>query len=236
MFDVIAFDADDTLWANEHVYLMKRDRFVGLLRPFSNSNNIGEVLDKTEIGNLHYYGYGIKSFILSMIETAVSLTDGRVSGEAIQTIIQFGKEMREHPVQLNDGVQVVLDQLGQRYTLMLITKGDLFEQESKIARSGIAEKFKYIEVVSEKDPETYDNLLQKYGIAPSRFLMIGNSVRSDILPVVEIGGTAVHIPAETTWAHEEVTFQPGQSRPYEMLERITQLPDYISQKKKKASE
>lgn len=229
MFDVIAFDADDTLWANEHLYLMKRDRFIDLLRPFAKPDSIGQMLDKTEIANLHYYGYGIKSFILSMMETAVTLTEGRVSGEAIQAILNFGKEMRDHPVQLHEGVDAVLEELGQIYTLMLITKGDLFEQESKIARSGIAERFQYVEVVSEKNPETYDTLLQKYGIAPSRFLMVGNSPRSDILPVVEIGGTAVHIPAETTWAHENVALAIGQPRPYKVLDNIRQLPEYIKQ-------
>ncbi len=149
MFDVIAFDADDTLWANEHLFVMKRDAFIALLRPYANTHNIGETLDKTEIANLHYYGYGIKSFILSMVETAVMLTDGRVPGEAIAAILQFGKEMRDHPVKLKDDVEAVLDELGQRTTLMLITKGDLFEQESKIARSGIAGRFKYIEVVND---------------------------------------------------------------------------------------
>lgn len=229
MFDVIAFDADDTLWSNEHLYLMKRDRFIELLRPYANPDTIGETLDKTEIANLHYYGYGIKSFILSMVETAVALTDGRISGDAIHAILTFGKEMRDHPVQLHDGVKPVLTELGQVYTLMLITKGDLFEQESKIARSGIAERFQYVEVVSEKNPETYDALLQKYGIAPSRFLMVGNSPRSDILPVLEIGGTAVHIPAETTWAHENVPLAAGQQRPYKVLDNIRQLPNYIKQ-------
>ncbi len=229
MFDVIAFDADDTLWSNEHLYLMNRERFIDLLRPYANPDTIGETLDKTEIANLRYYGYGIKSFILSMVETAVALTDGRISGDAIQAILTFGKEMRDHPVQLQVGIETILAELGQEYTLMLITKGDLFEQESKIARSGIAERFQYIEVVSEKNPETYDGILQKYDIAPSRFLMVGNSPRSDILPVLDIGGTAVHIPAETTWAHENVTLAAGRRRPYKVLDDIRQLPDYIKQ-------
>jgi putative hydrolase of the HAD superfamily len=140
--------------------------------------------------------------------------------------------MRDHPVQLKEGVAAVLAELGQRYPLMLITKGDLFEQESKIARSGIADSFQYIEVVSEKVPKTYDRLLHKYGIAPTGFLMIGNSPRSDILPVIEIGGTAVHIPAATTWAHEDVTFKPGQVRPYDVLKNIGELPGYIEGKVK----
>lgn len=227
MFDVIAFDADDTLWHNEHLYIMKREQFIDLLRPYADPDLIGITLDQTEIANLHYYGYGIKSFALSMVETAVSLTDGRVSGEAIQAILRFSKEMRDHPVQLFEGVEAVLNELGQIYTLMLITKGDLFEQESKIARSGITDRFKYIEVVSEKEAETYDALLHKFGIAPSRFLMVGNSVKSDVLPVVQIGGTAVHIPYATTWAHEQVTFSPESQLSYDVLDHIGLLPAYL---------
>src|SRR5690606_26192817 len=147
MFDVIAFDADDTLWHNEHLYIMKREQFLDLLRPYGDPAQIGSRLDSTEIANLHYYGYGIKWFILSMVETAVAVTDGRVSAQTIQTILQFGKEMREHPVKLFDGIETVLDGLKPAHQLMLITKGDLFEQESKIARSGIADRFDRIEVV-----------------------------------------------------------------------------------------
>lgn len=226
MFDVIAFDADDTLWPNEHLYIMKRDQFIEMLRPYADPHHIGDTLDQTEIANLHYYGYGIKSFALSMVETAVHLTNGRVSGETIQAILQFSKEMRDHPVQLFDGVTAVLDTLQPHYRLMIITKGDLFEQESKIARSGIADRFQYIEVVSEKEAETYDALLHKYGIAPSRFLMVGNSVRSDILPVVAIGGTAVHIPHTSTWAHELVP-QADRSG-YTELAHIGQLPEWLA--------
>ncbi|NJN55515.1 MAG: HAD family hydrolase [Anaerolineae bacterium] len=226
MFDVVAFDADDTLWPNEHLYILKRDRFIELLQPFADPHQIGEGLDETEIANLHYYGYGIKSFVLSMVETAVSLTNGRVSGETIQAILQFGKEMRDHPVQLFEGVTAVLDELQPHYQLMIITKGDLFEQESKIARSGIADRFRTIEVVSKKEAETYDALLHKFGIAPSRFLMVGNSLRSDILPVVEIGGTAVHIPHTTTWAHEHV---PDADRShYTELTHISQLTGWLA--------
>lgn len=227
MFDVIAFDADDTLWHNEHLYIMKREQFLELLRPYGDPERIGSRLDSTEIGNLHYYGYGIKSFVLSMVETAVAVTDGRVSGHTIQAILQFGKEMRDHPVKLFDGIETILDSLKPTYRLMLITKGDLFEQESKIARSGIADRFDWVEVVSEKEAPVYQALLQKYGIDPGRFLMIGNSVRSDILPVVEIGGTAVHIPYATTWAHELVEFAPDVQRPYDTLENIRQLPSYL---------
>lgn len=228
MFEIIAFDADDTLWYNEHLYVMTRDKFIALIEAHTSRNNIGEILDKTEIDNLHYYGYGIKSFILSMVETAVSLTNGQISGEAIQEILDYGKAMRDHPVKLYDGVLEVLDELGPNYPLMLITKGDLFEQESKIARSGIAERFKYIEVVSEKEPETYAYLLKKYSINPERFVMIGNSPKSDILPVVAIGGTAVHIPATTTWAHELVQATP-EAHGYYQLQSIRQLPQLLAQ-------
>lgn len=226
MFDVIAFDADDTLWPNEHLYIMKREQFIEMLRPYAHPDHIGQTLDQTEIANLRYYGYGIKSFALSMVETAVTLTNGRVSGETIQAILQFSKEMRDHPVQPFEGVTAVLDELQSSCRLMIITKGDLFEQESKIARSGIADRFQYIEVVSEKVAETYDALLHKYGIAPSRFLMVGNSVRSDILPVVTIGGTAVHIPQTTTWAHEHVPHADRSS--YAELAHIRELPGWLA--------
>jgi putative hydrolase of the HAD superfamily len=226
MFDVIAFDADDTLWENEKLYVMHRDRFIELLRPFTNAEHAGESLDQIEIANLHYYGYGVKSFILSMVETAVSITNGRISGDAIQAILNFGKEMRDHPVQLLPGVTAVLDTLTPHYTLMLITKGDLFEQESKIARSGIADRFRWIEVVSEKEAPTYAALLQKYAIPPQRFLMVGNSPRSDILPVLEIGATAVHIPAPT-WAYEQIS--PVNPPTYAVLDHIRLLPAHLQQ-------
>ena len=227
MFEIIAFDADDTLWYNEHLYLMKRDNFIELIQSHTHVKTIGEILDKTEIANLHYYGYGIKSFILSMIETAVTLTDGQISGDAIQAILSYGKEMRDHPVKLYDGVLDVLDQLGQTYPLMLITKGDLFEQESKIARSGIADRFKYIEVVSEKEPQNYAKLLAQYNLNPHNFMMIGNSPKSDILPILALGGTAVHIPAESTWAHEQVQTSP-EEQDYFQIENIRQLPELIA--------
>lgn len=228
MFEMIAFDADDTLWYNEHLYVLNRDNFIELIRPFTTHENIGEILDQTEINNLRYYGYGIKSFILSMVETAVSLTKGQISGDAVQAILNFGKEMRDHPVKLYDGVLDVLTELGQTYPLMIITKGDLFEQESKIARSGIAERFKYIEVVSEKDAASYVNLLKKYEINPQRFIMIGNSLKSDVLPIIEIGGTAVHLPATTTWAHEQVHATPEKDGYYE-VSHIQQFPELIKQ-------
>jgi putative hydrolase of the HAD superfamily len=184
-------------------------------------------LDETELRNLQYYGYGIKSFALSMIETAIELTDGRVPGKEIQAIIDFAKEMLTAPVQLLDQVQEVVSTLSASYQLMLVTKGDLFDQETKIAQSGLANHFTHIEIVSEKKTGTYQGLLAKYEIDPGRFLMVGNSLKSDILPVVEIGGHAVYIPYHTTWIHEAVNDLDQANRAYFELEHIGLLPDLV---------
>ncbi|MGB2911288.1 MAG: HAD hydrolase-like protein, partial [Anaerolineales bacterium] len=178
-------------------------------------------------GNLKYYGYGIKSFILSLIEAAVELSDGRVDAEKIQHIIKIGKEMLRADIPLFEQAKVVLTELSQDYDLMMVTKGESFEQMRKVRQSGLAGYFRYIEVVGDKSKETYQELLGKFRFDPSRFLMIGNSLRSDIIPVLEIGGQAVHIPYDQTWFYENEGDQTVNTADYYEIEHLGQLPDLI---------
>jgi len=202
----IAFDADDTLWGHEHVFVDAKARCLKLLKPYMKPGmDLEQELYAFERKNLKIFGYGVKGFTLSMIETAVELSGGKISGTEIQQIIDLGKEMLAHDIELLPGVSEAIAAFKPNFKLMLITKGDLFAQEGKIARSGLAREFDVIEIVSEKNPETYRAILDRHGIAPAGFLMLGNSLRSDVLPVVEIGGRAVHLPHEYTWHHEAVT-------------------------------
>ncbi len=227
--DVIAFDADDTLWHNEHIYLNTHEKFKQLLRQYHHEEWIDQRLHETEIRNLQHFGYGIKGFTLSMIETAIELSEGRVSVNEIQAIIEFGKEMLQAPVELLDGAAETIAHLAESYELMLITKGDLFDQETKIARSGLGDYFSRIEVVSEKDVETYKRLTAKHGIAPPRFLMVGNSLKSDILPVIAMGGQAVYIPYRTTWIHERVADEELEAKEYKTIQHISFLPAFLAE-------
>lgn len=229
MFDVLAFDADDTLWHNETLFVMTQEKFRALLEPYLTKEWTGDELYATEIRNLAYFGYGIKGFTLSMIETAIELTDARIPAHEIQSIIDFAKTMVKTPVNLLDHATEVIPSLAQSHTLMLITKGDLFDQETKIAQSGLADYFTHIEIVAEKTVDTYRRILAKHQIDPQRFLMIGNSLRSDILPVIEVGGHAIHVPYQTTWAHETVSDHIAQQHTYAKLSHLGLLPDFIAQ-------
>lgn len=227
-FDVVAFDADDTLWHNESLYNMTQDRFKGLLAPYHDGEIIDHELYETEMRNLARYGYGIKAFTLSMIETAVELTDGRVGGAEIRQIIDFAHDMLAAPIRLMDGIEEVLAALATDYQLMVISKGDLLDQETKLARSGLAEYFDLIEIVSNKRPETYSELLARHGIAADRFLMVGNSLSSDILPVLAIGGHGVHIPYHITWAHEVPDEEEIAGEQFAELEDVRLLPELLA--------
>lgn len=221
----IAFDADDTLWHNEAHYRNAEAWFRGMLAPYHEPDWIQERLLATETANLARFGYGIKSFVLSMIETAVELTEGRITGQEVQRIVDLGKEMLAHPVEPLPHVPETLAALEGRYRLLVITKGDLLDQESKLARSGLSHYFAGLEVVSEKDEAAYRAILGRHGIAPAEFLMVGNSVRSDILPVLALGGLAVHVPAATTWIHEHVEdADPGD---FATLEHLGLLPAWL---------
>ncbi len=224
---VVAFDADDTLWQNEALFVEAKTKFKQLLSRYSASKPIVQRLDDTESYNLRYFGYGVKSFTLSMVETAIELTNGQIQGQDIQKIIAFGKEMLTKPVQLLEHVQDVVEKLSQSHQLMLITKGDLLDQERKILQSGLAPYFSSIEIVSDKTPETYKGVLAKYNVDPQHFLMVGNSLRSDILPVIAIGGQAVHIPHHFTWSHEIVTIHENPQQEYFECEHISLLLELI---------
>lgn len=228
IFDVIAFDADDTLWHNERHYTEAKESFKSILTRYHDAAWIEQRLDETELQNLNRYGYGIKSFALSMIETAIELTEGRINGSEVREIIALSWDMLGKPMDIFAGVTETLQQLAKSQRLMLITKGDLFEQEAKVARSGLSHHFVSIEIVSEKTPQSYCAILDKHRIRPERFLMIGNSLKSDVLPVLEIGGHAIHIPFETTWVHELVPEEALRGRTFTSLERISQLTLWLN--------
>jgi putative hydrolase of the HAD superfamily len=201
--EVIGLDADDTLWHNETLFSVTHQRFAELLADHADADELGKRMLETERQNLHLFGYGAKGFTLSMIETALEVTNGDLPGSHVQAILDLGKALLSHPVDLLDGVREAIEALADR-RLVLITKGDLFHQETKVAGSGLGEHFERIEIVSEKDEATYRRVLADLGVEPEHFLMVGNALRSDVLPVVAIGGRAVHVPYEVDWAHELV--------------------------------
>lgn len=230
MIETIAFDGDDTLWHNETLFTVTQARFAQLLEPYGPVADLADRLVATEERNLMVFGYGIKGFILSMIETAIEVTDGRVQATEIQALIDAGKAMRDHPVELLEGVRDVVEGLaGGPRRIMVITKGDLFDQESKLAGSGLAELFDAVEIVSEKDEPTYRRILHRYAIDAGSFLMVGNSLRSDVLPVVEVGGRAVHVPYEVTWALEQVEPVTGGRPGVWEIETIRSLPALLAE-------
>ncbi len=207
----IAFDADDTLWVNEPFFTEAEKALELLLEPYTGLRGkaLTEALYEREMRNLSFFGYGAKGFTLSMIETAIELTDGKVSGKEIQQILDEGKRVLDYPIEKMDGVPEVLSLLKKRYHLMVITKGDLFNQESKMARSGLADYFRHVEIVSEKVPSTYRQIMEKYGLEPGEGMMVGNSLKSDILPALEVGMQAVHIQQDYGWVHEAVEAERG---------------------------
>jgi putative hydrolase of the HAD superfamily len=226
-FDLIGFDADDTLWHTEIHYTQAQDAFKQLLSPWAPVERIDEILDECILNNLPGYGYGIKAFILSLIEAAIVISEGKIRGDQIEQILSIGKAMKSADVVLRPHVKGALQNLVSTYPLMLITKGDLLDQTAKVERSGIASFFSSVEVVNDKNIETYAAILERHAVDPHHFLMVGNTIRSDVHPVLALGGTAVHIPADTTWDHEMVPgFDTTQSGFYE-LENMGQLPALI---------
>jgi putative hydrolase of the HAD superfamily len=228
-FDWIAFDADDTLWHNERIYNAAQSKFHALLVQYHSIEWIDDRLYQTEMRNLEHFGYGIKAFALSMIETAVELTEGRIAGSDIQTIIDTAREMLTTEVELLEHVEETVAALAQSYPLMVITKGDLRDQEVKMARSGLAGYFRHFEIASDKNQEGYAALLARLGISPERFLMVGNSLRSDILPVLALGASAVYIPYQFTWAHESAGVPPPEQAGFHQLEHIGLLPALLAE-------
>jgi putative hydrolase of the HAD superfamily len=228
LIEVIALDGDDTLWHSEHLFVDTQDRFRDLVRPYVDLDDaaLDERLLEVERRNLPVFGYGVKAFTLSLVETAIEVTEGRIPGADLQSVLDLGKVLIDHPVELLDGVRDAVDALTDRYRVMVITKGDLLHQETKVARSGLDELFWRVEIVSEKDEATYQRVLQRHGIDPATFVMVGNSVRSDVLPVLALGGRAVHVPYSVTWMLEHAEPDPD-LHDFPVLESIADLPACI---------
>ncbi|MBT9189599.1 MULTISPECIES: HAD family hydrolase [Zobellia] len=223
---VIGFDADDTLWVNETYFRDTEQKFAKLLEGYETMNTIDQELFKMEIKNLELYGYGVKGFMLSMVESALQLSNNRVSQDTIGEILNLGKEMLRQPVELLDGVREVLRKLSNNYRLIVLTKGDLLDQERKLERSGLSEFFHHVEVLSDKKEENYLHLLNHLEIDVNEFLMIGNSLKSDVLPLIEIGAQAVHVPFHTTWQHEEVKIENGDYK-YLKINKLSDIVEYL---------
>jgi putative hydrolase of the HAD superfamily len=223
---VIGLDGDDTLWRNEEHFAVSQEMFRSLLLPYVESDyDLDGRLAANEKANLELFGYGVKGFTLSMVETAIEVTGGRITAGEIQKLLDRGKEMLATPVELLPGVAEAVTTLSERYPLILVTKGDLFNQEQKLARSGLGDLFWRIEIVSEKDPATYRRILARDSIDPADFVMVGNSVRSDVLPVLAIGARAVHVPAELTWVHEHAQHDGD----VPTLASLSELPAWLAE-------
>lgn len=223
---VIAFDADDTLWSNEPFFKQVERRYTDLLKAYGNETEINAELFRTEMENLERYGYGAKGFTLSMIETALRISDRQVAGDTLQEILLLGKSLLDMPIELLPGVEETLRQLSPKYKLVVATKGDLLDQQRKLQRSGLTGYFDHIEIMSDKTEKEYRHLLDALGTSPEHFLMVGNSMKSDIQPVLSLGGYAVHIPFEIMWQHEvtEGSFSHPQLR---KVSRFTELPELL---------
>lgn len=219
---VIAFDADDTLWHNENLFQNAEKQFCELLENYLPIHTTERELLQTEIKNISLYGYGIKAFMLSMIETAIRVTDKTLPAAAIERMINIGKELLQQPVELIDGVEEVLKEVSGHYRLVMATKGDLLDQERKLKKSGLERYFHHIEIMSEKAEDDYRKLIRHLDISPEEFLMIGNSIKSDVLPVISLGGYAFHIPYHITWGHEKVEAKIENSQ-FQQLQSIREV-------------
>jgi len=223
---VIAFDADDTLWVNEPYFRESEEAFASLFEDFLPMHQTQQELFKTEMDNLALYGYGVKGFMLSMVETAVRITGGTLSAEGTSRILEIGKHLLARPNELLDHVETVLQALSGKYRLVVATKGDLLDQERKLKNSGLEKYFHHIEIMSDKQPADYIKLIKHLDIAPEEFMMVGNSLKSDIIPVLEIGGHGVHVPFHTTWAHELVS-NPVVHPQFREVERLTDILEFL---------
>ena len=223
---VIAFDADDTLFVNEPYFQETEQKFCALMSDYLSEQGLSQELFKTEVDNLHLYGYGIKGYTLSMIEAAMKISNNTLSVEAIEKIIVFGKELLQRPIELLDGVEETLKSLHGNYKLVVATKGDLKDQRRKLHDSGLGAYFHHIEVMSDKQEKDYSDLLNRLEIKPKEFFMIGNSLKSDILPVLGIGGYAVHVPYHTTWEHEKINHKVEHPN-FRTMEKISDVLEIL---------
>ncbi|QTD38051.1 HAD family hydrolase [Polaribacter batillariae] len=224
---VIAFDADDTLWINETYFREAEEEFAKLLSKYETKNKIDQELFKTEIKNLVYYGYGVKGFMLSMVECALELSNYKIPQKTIEKILNIGKEMLDKPIELLPRIEEVLASLQGKYKLIVATKGDLLDQERKLEKSNLLKYFHHIEVMSDKKEKDYTKLINHLDIQPKEFLMIGNSLKSDVLPLLKIGASAIHVPFHTTWVHEEVSQKEQENSEYVTLTNISEVLSLI---------
>ena len=224
----IGFDADDTLWQNEQFFRMTEARFAELLADFAEADHLTERLIEAEKRNLARYGFGIKGFTLSMIETAIEVTDGRVPARVIGEILEAGREMLVHPVETLPHVTETLERLAPDYRIVLITKGDLFDQERKLAQSGLGDFFDAVEIVSDKQRETYERIFARHGDGAARAMMVGNSLKSDVVPALEAGSYGVFVPHDLTWAYERIEPPAAAPRFCEIV-HLGELPGLVAQ-------
>ena len=226
MLTTICFDADDTLWHNERFFHLTQERFADLLRDHAEPDHLAERLLEAEWRNIGHYGFGIKGFILSMIETALEVTEHRVPGEVIAEIISAGQEMLSHPIELLPGAEDTVRGLAEDFAIVLVTKGDLLDQERKLAQSGMGDIFDFVEIVSDKTVDVYQSIFARQGAVPETVLMSGNSLKSDVNPVIEAGGWGVYVPHGLTWALEAAEAPEDHPR-FRQIEDLGALPDVV---------
>jgi len=224
----IGFDADDTLWQNEAFFRLTQDRFTSLLADYAEADHLHDRLLAAERRNLGHYGFGVKGFVLSMIETAIEVTDQRVSASVVAEIMQAGREMLEHPIELLPHAREAVEAVAADHHVLLITKGDLLDQERKLAQSGLGDLFDGVEIVSDKTPPVYRGIFQRHGRAPEEAMMIGNSLKSDVLPVIAAGGVGVYVPHGLIWALEQAEAPQGHPRYHELAD-LGGLTDLLHQ-------
>jgi len=224
---IIGFDADDTLWVNEPNYREAEKEFCDILTNYISEKEAEKALYKTEMQNLDLYGYGAKGFMLSLIETAIKVSKGNIPSNEILNIIAIGKKLLQKPIVLLDGVENVLKNVSKRYKLIIATKGDLLDQERKLKKSGLAKYFHHIEIMSNKNPDDYQKLLLHLEIKAEEFLMIGNSLKSDVFPVISLGGKAIHVPYHTTWIHEEIDDSHNSNKKYKEVETLSDILELL---------
>ena len=226
---MVGFDADDTLWRSQDYFDEAQQRFEQIIAGYVDLADVGARLYQYESRNIAFFGYGVKGMALSMVEAAVDITEARIDARDIGRIVSLAKDLLRHPVELLPGVRTAVEAVASQHPVVLITKGDLFHQEAKVRDSGLSDLFRRIEVVSEKDPDTYARLLDEFGLAAAQFLMVGNSLRSDIAPVLELGGWGVHVPYHTTWAHEaDAELQTGHGR-MRTIASLDELPQALQE-------